>query len=312
MSKICMFGISGSGKSCYLYAMAQVMNNGVKYGNTKVSIIACDTAQQTMLNNGYNTMAEGKWPPANNNTTEYRFCVRVQHNNRFEELIPSLILHDYAGGIWQNPTAQGAQQRADLLENFKQSSAILFIVDSDTLLKAIAATSPQDLDDSHRNKYVNIPLSSKLRAQQQIAIVENLLRTYKMNNRNVLPPVLMVITKGDMFANKDEVKYAYAYLREKLPSIFANGSGIDAALTTVALGDNLKNDESILSGQLDISIGHHIHIPMLFALYAYLDQVYDGCAPDEQELIDELLPVMRSMFKGKIVFYTNGQQAFAV
>ena len=75
MSKICMFGISGSGKTCYLYAMAQVMSKGVKYGDsTHISIRSNDLIQQQQLFYGYNTMAaESKWPLPSNNTTEYDF-----------------------------------------------------------------------------------------------------------------------------------------------------------------------------------------------------------------------------------------------
>lgn len=307
-----MFGISGSGKTCYLYAMAQVMNTGVRYGDTThVSIISNNISQQQTLFDGYYTMAaESKWPLPSNNTTEYDFNVRVQHEDQYEEVIPSLILHDYAGGVWQSQTQEGQEQREALLEDFAQSSAILFIVDSGTLLRAMAV-EPQDIDASHREKYVNIPLPNILRARQQISLVENLLRVYKQNNPNV-PPVLMVITKGDMFASEYEKQKAYEYLLMTLPSIFARGSQIEAALTTVSLGDNLTNVDSKLSGVLDISVGHNIHIPMLFALYAYLSDMYDECAPDEQEFIDEILPILRRLFADKISFYKNGEPLFAV
>lgn len=313
MSKICMFGISGSGKTCYLYAMAQVMNNGVRYGDsTHISIISNDLSQQQSLFDGYYTMAaESKWPLPSNNTTEYDFNVRVQHNQWYEEIIPSLILHDYAGGVWQNQTQEGKEQRETLLNDFSQSSAILFIVDSDTILKAMAASSPLEIDASHRNKYTELPLAELLRARQQISLVENLLRVYKQANTSV-PPVLLVITKGDLFVGDNEIHNAYTYLCQTLPSIFARGSHVESAITTVALGDNLINENSRLSGILDISIGHNVHIPMLFALYAYLDDVYDGCSPKEQKLIDDLMPVIRRLFADKISFYKNGEPAFAV
>ena len=307
-----MFGISGSGKTCYLYAMAQVMNNGVRYGDsTHISIISNDLTQQQKLFDGYYTMAaDSKWPLPSNNTTEYDFNVRVQHDQQFEELIPSLILQDYAGGIWQNQTQEGIEQRNALLSDFTQSAAILFIVDSDTLLKAMA-NNPQDINASHRLKYVSTPMPDILRAKQQVSLVENLLKTYKQRNTTI-PPVLLVITKGDKFADELEKQNAYRYLRQTLPSIFAHGAQLEAAITTVALGDNLENIDDKLTGELDISIGHNIHIPMLFALYAYLSDVYDGCAPDEQAFIDKLLPIMRKLFADKISLYSNGKPLFAV
>ena len=307
-----MFGISGSGKTCYLYAMAQVMNNGVRYGDsTHISIISNDLSQQQALFDGYYTMAaESKWPLPSNNTTEYDFNVRVLHKRQYEEIIPSLILHDYAGGVWQSQTQEGIEQREALLEDFSQSSVISFIVDSDTILKAMA-NNPQDIDASHRLKYTSMPLAEILRAKQQISLVENLLRIYKRANDSV-PPILLVITKGDIFASETEKQIAYTYLRRTLPSIFAVGSQVESALTIVSLGDNLINENSKLSGDLDISIGHNIHIPMLFALYAYLDDMYDGCSPEEQDLIDDLMPVIRRLFADKISFYKNGEPLFAV
>lgn len=312
MSKICMFGISGSGKTCYLYAMAQVMSKGVKYGDsTHISIRSNDLIQQQQLFYGYNTMAaESKWPLPSNNTTEYDFYVNVQHNGKYNELIPSLILHDYAGGLWQNQTQEGINQRNALLSDFAQSDAILFIVDSETLLKAMA-NNPQDIDASHRVKFESIPQAEILRANQQVSLVENLLRTYQQNN-TIVPPVLLVVTKGDKFATELEKQNAYKYLRQTLPSFFAPGAQLEAAITTVALGENLENVDDKLTGELDISIGHNIHIPMLFALYAYLSNVYDGCAPDEKEYIDELLSTMRKMFADKISLYRNGNPLFAL
>lgn len=312
MSKICMFGISGSGKTCYLYAMAQVMNNGVRYGDsTHISVISNDLIQQQTLFDGYYTMAaKSRWPEPSNNTTEYDFNVRVHYNHRFEELIPSLLFHDYAGGVWQNATQEGEEQRKALLSDFSESAAILFILDSDTILKAMS-NNPQDIDCTHRDKYAGISTADILRAKQQVSLVENLLRTYKQSSTTV-PPVLLVITKGDKFASKEEENSAYNYLIQTLPSIFAKGSRTEAAITTVALGDNLETINGELIGDLDISIGHNVHIPLLFALYAYLSDVFDGCSPDEQDFIDDILPIMRKMFADKIVFFNDGKPQFAI
>lgn len=312
MSKICMFGISGSGKTCYLYAMAQVMNNGVRYGDsTHISVISNDLIQQQKLFDGYYAMAANRrWPEPSNNTTEYDFNVRVHHNHRFEELIPSLLFHDYAGGVWQNATQEGEEQRKALLFDFSESAAILFILDSETILRAMS-NNPQDIDCTHRDKYTGISTADILRAKQQVSLVENLFRTYKQSSTTV-PPVLIVITKGDKFASKEEENSAYNYLIQALPSIFARGSHTDAAITTVALGDNLETINGELIGDLDISIGHNVHIPLLFALYAYLCDVFDGCSPDEQDFIDDIMPIMRKMFADKIIFFNDGEPQFGI
>ena len=43
------------------------------------------------------------------------------------------------------------------------------------------------------------------------------------------------ITKADLFLNKNEVECGKKLIKRYLPSVFAKGSGIDAAITTVSL-----------------------------------------------------------------------------
>lgn len=289
-----MFGLSGSGKTCYLYAMAQVMSRGVKCGDDmQISALANEVYQQQALFDGYDMMAiDKRWPSPSNSTTEYdlNFCLLSKDYKHIPNV--SVLLYDYAGGIWQNPTHEGENERRLLMENFKDSDALIFIVDSETVKKAM-------LD--------NPTIPDCLRAQQQVSLVQNLFNRYKREYLR-MPPVLLCITKGDLFESKEENEKAYEYLRDFLPSIFAIGSNVDAALTTVALGDNLTNNDSELSGELTNNLEHNIHIPMLYALYAYYDSIYKDCTPGEQKLIiDTILPVLRRLFVDKIIFYINGE-----
>ena len=63
-------------------------------------------------------------------------------------------------------------------------------------------------------------------------------------------------------------------------------------------------------GQLDISTQNNIHIPMLFAFYAYLDAEYE-IFPDKTNT-DKVMSAIRKVFAGKISFYDNGKEAFSI
>ena len=77
MGKVSIFGVSGSGKTCYLYAMSQVLSGGAVQDGFKLSIIANDPIQERQLNEGYLKMAGGEWPESTSVTTEYDFCIRT-------------------------------------------------------------------------------------------------------------------------------------------------------------------------------------------------------------------------------------------
>jgi len=300
-----MFGVSRSGKTCYLYAMSQVLNYGVDMESTHLSVIANDPMQQSILNNGYLEMVSGVWPEGSIETREFDFNVSIQHEGIYIPLIPSLILHDYRGGVWEGATEANIKEREALLASFADAMCVLFLVDGNTLLHAMDA---MDVAPGHRV----VSAIDKVRARQQVSFVQNLFLKFKENaNGNQLPPILVVITKSDVFSSSYEKRNAYNYIRKTIPSIFAQGSHVDAAITSVSLGDNLTNHNMQLAGDLDISINHNIHIPMVFSLYAYLDSIYDGCPEEEQELIDSLLKSLRDCFADKIELYMNGIPAFA-
>ena len=307
MNKISMFGISGSGKTCYLYAMAQVLQGGVRQGDFRLSMIANDIEKQTILNDGYMQMvANGKWPKGSDTTTEFDLCVRVQSNGLFEEIIPNLVLLDYAGGIWTANNNRANQDRAELMEAFSDSSSVLFLVDGITLLQAMEAT---DLHPSHRDM---ASIQETVMARQQITFVENLFMGYKQYVKSV-PPVMVVVTKADVFADKDELVKGKALIKEYLPSIFAKGSGIEAGITAVSLGTNLSaGEDNRIDGDLNLSTKYNIHLPIVFGLYAWLSDKYGKSPREEQIEIEHHAVPLREMMKGKVEMFKNGNQVIII
>lgn len=306
MGKISMFGVSGSGKTCFLYAMSQVLQCGASQGNDfRLSIIANDIQQQMALNNGYAEMAlNGKWPEGSNTTTPYDLRVRVQYDDKFSEIIPNLTLLDYAGGVWTNNSLHANEDRNNLMNEFAESSAVLFIVDGITLLQAM---DQNDLHPSHRNVAT---IQEIVIARQQISFVENLFMCFKNKYSQVIPPVMIVVTKSDVFADVSELEKGKKLVKQYLPSIFAQGSEIEAGITTVSLGTGLGvGEDNRIVGQLSLNTQHNIHLPIVFGLYAYLSETYDNSPTDEQIEIEHLIIPLCQMMNGRVDMYKNGYPA---
>ncbi len=301
-----MFGISGSGKTCYLYAMAQILQGGARQGGFRLSVIANNMQQQALLNDGYMMMAaDGKWPETTNVTTEYDLCVRVQYEDMFREIIPNLALYDYTGGIWTNNSDDAHQDRLRLMKAFAQSSSVVFLVDGVTLLQAM---EPANLHPSHRNKATTQQI---VQARQQIAFVENLFRSFKQQEGS-MPPVMVVVTKSDVFADESELQQGKSLVKEYLPSIFARGSGIEAAITNVSLGTHLGSTNGAITGNLSLSTQYNIHLPIVFAVYAFLSEAYMNSPEEEQREIERWAAPMRAMMKDKVEMLNNGYPVIAV
>lgn len=97
-SKISIYGLSGSGKSCYIYAMTKAMNKGIKFDNGKVmTMVNSDLKQVNLLNQRFNMMVNGMWPPGTTETTVFSY------NNRIAfKFITDISIRDYRGGIFTN------------------------------------------------------------------------------------------------------------------------------------------------------------------------------------------------------------------
>ena len=303
--KVSIFGVRGTGKTCYLYAMAQVMGKGVSYDGTTITLIANDLEQQKLLNRGIEELAGGEWPMGSQKATTYDFRVRVQHEDQNRDIIPSLIIQDYRGGLLEGEYEEKVEFE-ELLGSFSDSCAIVFLVDGETLIQAL---DPLDVEPEHR-AFLDDTL--RLRAGHQISFVENLFMEYKKRNKRI-PPVLVAITKSDLFLSQNELENGKAFVKRSLPSLFAKGSGIDAAMTAVSLGENLSRDEqNHIVGKLDITASKNPQIPVLYALYAYLDSVYERSPGTEQAFMDSVLFMLRRMFEGRVDIYINGNPAIEV
>lgn len=285
---ICLLGLSGSGKTCYLYTAAHVLGKGVKVNEHTLSIIPDNHVQKIKLNNGILDMSNKKWPVGSQQTTKYSFHLRIDG----EETVPFGI-HDFRGSMLEGLNANDIRQVEELMEAFDESACIIILIDGDTLLAAI---EEEKVYSEHRKEGI-----SQLEARIKIDYIESLIRECnKRMNRRV--PVLLTITKKDIFY-PDELQAGKALLKELLPSMFAKNSDMIVGITAVTLGENLSNEDGELKGKLCLNTKGNVHLPILFALFQGIDTVNDP----------ELHKLMINLFTpDKIDFYRGGRIAILV
>lgn len=293
--KLSILGVSRSGKTCYISAMSQVLKNCNLGNGCKVSLKTNDIAKQLELDNNFMCMAtEREWPKGTDSTTAYNFRIQFQCPNASLQL-PTLTMDDYRGGMLNGMGKQDKNDRDSFLETLSDTAVILFLIDGTTILNAM---DELDKDASHRGE---TQAPEKLAAINEISIMENIL--YKrIQNKTNLPPILIVVTKSDIFASKQELNNGIALVKDLLSALFAYGNNLFVGITAVSLGSGLdKGDNNSIIGQLDISTQNNVHIPMLFAFYAYIDAGYEHI-PNKTNT-DKVMSAIRKVFAGKISFF---------
>ena len=307
--KISLLGVSRSGKTCYISAMSQILKNCKLNNGERLSIKENDISSQLELDNNFMTMvSEKKWPKNTDITTVYDF--RMQYNdNNIQFIIDSLRIDDYRGGMLTTLSPQADKDRKNFISSMSNTAVILFLIDGTTILNAM-----DELDKAPIHRGIT-NATEKLAARNEISIMENILYSYihQGNVKNEIPPLMLVVTKSDVFASKEEYQNGVEMVKELLSTLFVEGNGAFVAITNVSLGTNLEKDvNGGIIGSLDISTKHNIHIPMLFAFYAYLDATYDQYDNAKKNDIDKILRTIRGEFAEKVKFYSNGKEAYAI
>lgn len=296
MEQVSIFGLRGSGKSCYLYAMAEVMNNGVEIAkNEKLTITTPDLKQRIMLDEGFELLSKGLWPQGSAETSVYDFDVKMNENGRFQNVM-SFKMQDYRGGALNGMTKEDDQEREKLLNAFENSTAIIFMVDGQSLLNVLPGS------DADVPKVVE--------SRHNISFIQDLFRLYvqRVGSENAVP-ILLAITKSDLL-DDDMLQLAKCYLKDHLPEIFNNGSGVFVAITSVAIGENLQNENGKLKGKLVLNLRRNIHIPMLFPVYCFWSKLSESGMTDDN--MERRMSVLRRLFEDKIEFYYNGGKVIGI
>ena len=309
MAKICILGVTASGKTCFLYAMAEVLGQGIKTENGRVRFKSNDHFQRQKLTLGYEDLINRHWPSgtSGDEVEKYEFSVDLAIDN-VNYQTPVFHLFDYRGGILSGAGTDNDRRDLDrLLKTFRGSSSIIFMIDSKTLISALPS---DDRSVSHR---IGIDTIDVYRARKQVDFIESILMEYAKIEDN-FPPVMIVISKSDIFDSNYERTNAISYIKDNLPMLFSSDSKYTSAITTLSLGEGLSKDsDGRLLGKLNMSTDYNIHIPVLFGLYCELDfEYYYKANSYRAEEIEKECAFLRKIIANHIEIYVRGKRAYPV
>jgi hypothetical protein len=246
--KISLYGLSGSGKSCFIFAMSQALSQGIRFSDGELmTVITPNPRQMIRLYKAYQQLADGIWPSGNIESVTYNFNVR-----KALELLMDIEITDYRGALLDSDDDDDADEQAKLYNSYKDSKAILFFFGADTIKSAMSGDTTAHFNFMHFNALYAHYLTLSPQAKET--------------------PVMLIISKADMLT-PTELSNAFAYVKSQMGQFFQTGTNLTVGLTAVSLGSNLTNEGGELEGELDIRAeAGNLSIPILFALYHVMAQ----------------------------------------
>lgn len=263
MKKICFLGLSGSGKTCYLYAASHLLGQGLLTSAGKLSIVCADTGRSTSLTVGFNEM-NGKfpvWPKGTGETIYFPFELFIEGRRKIE-----FEICDYRGGVFSEATDKAHDQRQTLYE---ESDCIVLFIDSYTLIRAFSLKNETDISnafkrgDLHEKTY-----SDAISELNHLKVIINEAR----RNISQDTSILLVITKKDVFQN-EELEDAIEKIKLHMDILFSEETLNPIGITAISLGTDLGSGElnqdgqKKILGQMHLSVSNNLHIPILFPLF---------------------------------------------
>lgn len=300
---ICLLGLSGSGKTCYIYAATHVLARGVDVNGHTISVTSRSRQQAIRLNDGIEQMVGRKWPKGSmyglDASLTYPFNLKIDGKSVFP-----FTIYDYRGGALNGTTDNDQDEAEEIFNTFRESSCIIILVDGETIMQAL---EPEDLSPTHRSNilFQDEFDQNQCKARNKLNYIELLVQECNERmSRNV--PILLVITKSDLFF-PEELEAGKRLLKTLLPSVFSRRNDRIVGITAVTLGENLHNEEGNLTGALCLNTDGNIHLPILFALFQEIDEIGEDVNAEEVRLL------IRNLFPSdKINFYRGGKIAFIV
>lgn len=241
--KISFYGLSGSGKSCFIFAMSQALSQGIQFRDGELmTVITPDPRQMLKLYKAYERMVNGYWPQGTDVSVTYNFNVR-----KALELMMSVDITDYRGGLLDSIEEDDEEEQTKLFKSYNESSALLFFFGADKVKAAM-----------------NGDMSARFNFQHFNALYENYLTS---SSNGKYTPVMVVLSKADMLTEVEKAQ-AFTFIKDQMRQLFGKGTNRTVGLTAVSLGRNLTNDNGELEGELDIrATSGNLSIPILFSLF---------------------------------------------
>lgn len=245
MEKITFYGLSGSGKSCYTFAMAQALSQGIRFSNGQILTVRYPFPMQMVkLHKAYQQMKNGQWPAGNVESVKYNFNCRLALSK-----IMDFGINDYRGGLLDTCDEDEIDEQEELFHSFEDSEVLLFFIGADTIKQALNGDDEQ---------------------QAKLDFMGILYENFLDRTNDSRTPIMIVISKSDLLSEVEKIQ-AKKLVLEALQSMFGTGTNLTAAITMVTLGRNLKNDQGELEGELIIGPTQgNIHIPILYSLFCVI------------------------------------------
>lgn len=238
-TKFTALGLSGSGKTCYVLGLYAQMSIGVNQFNITTENDIARDLEDRMDILGDKTKGKDRFPygTTSNDCRDYRFKLHYQNAP-----IISVSWMDYAGGLLHDK-GEKSEGYEKLSKSIEESTALYIFIDGEKLCH-------QTLEDK---KYeIKWHCSSKI----------NPFITQFANTHDVLPPIIFVITKMDLwqqhFINDDNE--LLQVISECFGSVFGDKTE-NVYITSTTLGDYIADNNYQGKAEPDM------HIPFFIGLY---------------------------------------------
>lgn len=241
--KISFYGLSGSGKSCFIFAMSQALTQGINLNDGEImTVITPDPRQMLKLYRAYESMVNGNWPQGTDISVTYNFGVR-----KALELMMSVDITDFRGGLLDSIVEDDEEEQKKLFDSYNESSTLLFFFGADKVKAAMNGDFHARFNFQHFNALYGRYLQGS------------------PNGKDT--PVMVVLSKADMLTDDEKVN-AFMFIKDQMRQLFGRGTNLTVGLTAVSLGRNLTNNGGELEGELDIrATSGNLSIPILFSLF---------------------------------------------
>jgi hypothetical protein len=240
--KVTMLGNTGSGKTCYLAAMYQIMSMGFNLNG--FSLKAKTRKNMIELEETWRLLAEGNenneriWPEGTDTTQFIDFSLKYA----LREDVAQFEWYDYRGGILLDPDEEKEDVK-DLLNRIGNTSCLLLCVSGEHFSESGLAWS----------------------AKRKIGVtaMNDLISLSSSYGNNIPPSIVIALTKYDQckHRNKEEI---FEEIKHLFSPLFAKTKWL-VAICPVTLGISLSKDQDGAS-----LFPRNVSFPVVFSLLAEL------------------------------------------
>lgn len=236
-NKVTMIGMSGSGKTCFLYAMYNFMS----IPQAGFVFTAKNPDDDIDLGDGWDMITIDKiWPNGTTETSNYEFYVQYAGTK-----IADFSWFDYRGGALKEKSTNSDKE--EILNVIKSSSCLIISIGADTMQKIMSGDSTPIREFKSLNYFINL-----FSAETDSRV-----------------PVIFSLTKADLY-REGELKEAVKLTRMYFGSVFEENSNWSVAIVPVTLGTGISQGKSgdNIKGQISPK---NINIPVLFFVKSVLE-----------------------------------------